>query len=168
MKAIVAVDSCWGIGCNNQLLFSIPEDMRYFREFTMGKTVVMGRSTLESLPGSKPLKNRVNVILSRNPSFRVESAKVCNSLEQLLECVSAYEQNDVIVIGGQTVYEQLLNYCSAVHVTKVEGFNGKADCFFPNLDELPNWSVESESEVKSHDGLTYAFYVYSNNNPLLY
>ncbi|MDR0197165.1 MAG: dihydrofolate reductase [Oscillospiraceae bacterium] len=163
MQAIVAVDESWGIGYNNNLLFSIPEDIRYFTDFTRHKVVVMGRRTLNSLPGSKPLKDRINIVMSNDKSFKTDSATVCFSVERLFYEIKDYNPNDVIVIGGQTVYEQLIDYCSAAHVTKVKK-TGKADRFFPNIDLLENWKVKSVSEEKEYNNIKYAFYVYCNEN----
>ncbi|MCL2078126.1 MAG: dihydrofolate reductase [Oscillospiraceae bacterium] len=161
MRAIVAVDELWGIGCNNKLLFSIPEDMRYFVNFTKNKVVVMGRLTLESLPGSKPLKDRTNIILSSDKNLKTEGATVCHCVEELLNQTRCYNPEDVIVIGGEAVYKQLLNYCTDIHVTKVKQ-TSKADKFFPNLNLLENWKIKSVSEEKAYNGIKYAFYVYYN------
>jgi len=174
MNAIVAVDEKWGIGREGELLFSIPEDMRFFKSVTEGKVVVMGRRTFESLPGGKPLKNRVNIVLTSGmtptggkttplQARYEERVIVCNSLDQLFEAVGEYDPDDVFVIGGQNLYEQLLGQCSRVFVTKV-GREKKADRWFPDLDSLDGWAAESKSEDREWSGLTYAFYVYINKN----
>ncbi len=154
MKAIVAVDKKWGIGKNNGLLFQIAEDMRFFRQQTLGKTVVMGRKTLESFPNGKPLKNRKNVVLGNPKNF--EELKTALSGENLL---------DVYVIGGGSVYNLLLPYCDSVLVTKVEA-DGDAEVFFPNLDEDENFFVSSDSgDVATESGYTIRFVTYENKNP---
>jgi len=167
MNAIVAVDQKWGIGCGGELLFSIPEDMKFFKNKTENKVVVMGHWTLKSLPGSKPLKNRVNIVLSKNARLKLDSVIVCNCIEQLLSIVSKYNPDDVFVIGGQELYSQLLDYCSHLYVTKVNA-EEMADRFFPNIDLLDNWIIEEKSEDKTHNGLTFAFYKYANKNTKRY
>ena len=127
MKAIVAVDKNWGIGKNNDLLFSIPEDMKFFRETTKGKVVVMGSNTLKSLPNGNPLKNRVNIVLSK--TVKRDDCIIVNNVEQLLETVKLYNPDDVYVMGGAMVYKTLLPYCSEILVTKVNA-DGFADVFF--------------------------------------
>ena len=163
MKAIVAVNENWGIGCNNKLLYSIPGDMKYFRATTMNKVVVMGRSTFESLPGSQPLKNRINIILSRDETLKIDSAIVCNSTEQLLDTIKAYDSNDVFLIGGQEIYSRLLEFCSEAYITKIKDNKG-ADKFFPNVDLMDNWVIEETSEEKIDNDICYRFCKYKNNN----
>jgi len=161
MNAIVAVDENWGIGCKGELLFSIPEDLKFFKDLTINKVVVMGHCTLKSLPNSKPLKNRINIVLSRDKDLELDSVMVCNSIDHLIETTSQYDSNDVIVIGGQDIYAQLLAYCSVVYVTKVKG-SRYADRHFPNIDEIPHWQIEHESDEKEHDGYKYVFCKYVN------
>lgn len=158
MNLIVAVSRNYGIGKDGRLLFSIPEDMRYFRDMTMGSTVVMGRATLESLPGGRPLKGRRNIVLSRDPMFRAEGVSVVNTLSQLAELL----EGDAFVIGGEAVYRLLLDYCQRAYVTAVEA-EPPADRFFPNLDEAEGWELESRSEPKLYEGLEYRFKVYRNH-----
>jgi len=159
MIASVAVDENWGIGYKGNLLFSIPEDMKFFRELTLNKVVVMGEGTFKSLPGAKPLKNRVNIVLSQDKEFRVESVIVCHSLEQLLAAVSRYNPDDVIVCGGQDIYNLLLDYCTAIYITKVKD-RKPADRHFPNIDLLDNWKTESQSGEMECNGLKYTRYKY--------
>jgi len=163
MVAIVIVDEYWGIGYNGDLLFTIPEDMKFFKEFTMNKVVVMGHSTFKSLPGGKPLKGRINIVLSRKKGLSLESAIICDSIEQLLDTVNVYNPDDVIVIGGQEIYSQLLDYCNAIYLTKVKA-DKKADKHFPSIDSLENWAIGSKSDEKEYGGLKYTFYKYINTN----
>ena len=165
MKFIVAVDNRWGIGKNGDLLLSIPEDMQYYRAVTRGKVVVMGYNTLLSLPGSKPAPARLNLVLADIPGLRVPGAVVCGSMEQLLALIAGFDGDDVFVVGGGSIYRQLTPYCSAAHITKM-GFDGEADTFITNLDELPAWSVASESESFDYEGIGYSFVVYRNDSPL--
>ncbi|MCL2069012.1 MAG: dihydrofolate reductase [Oscillospiraceae bacterium] len=163
MVAVVAVDENWGIGCDGELLYHIPEDKKFVREFTAGKVLVMGNATLKSLPGGKPLKNRINIVLSRDTSIKSDCVTVCNSVEELLDTVSVYNPDDVVVFGGEGIYKQLLDHCTAIYVTKIKG-SKKADRFFPDLDLLCNWQIESKSEEKEYNGLKYAFYKYIPRN----
>lgn len=159
MKMIVAVDKNWGIGKNNDLLVSIPADMKMFRTETSGKVVVMGRKTLESFPGGLPLKNRTNIVLSGNPDYQVNGAIVVHSLQELLEEIKKYPKDQVYCIGGDSVYKMLLPYCDTAQVTKID-FAYEADRYFPNLDEMPQWQVAAESEEQTYFDLEYRFVRY--------
>ena len=159
MKMIVAVDKNWGIGKNNDLLVSIPADMKMFRTETSGKVVVMGRKTLESFPGGLPLKNRTNIVLSGNPDYQVKGAIVVHSLQELLEEIKKYPKDQVYCIGGDSVYKMLLPYCDTALVTKID-FAYEADRYFPNLDEMPQWQVAAESEEQTYFDLEYRFVRY--------
>ena len=134
MKSIVAVDKRWGIGKNNDLLFSLPEDMKFFREKTAGKTVCMGYNTLLSFPGSKPLKNRTNIVLAPEGVER-EDCIVVHTLEELSSELSKYNSDDVFVIGGAMFYKTMVPYCDECYITKVDA-DGEATVFYPNLDEM--------------------------------
>lgn len=156
---IVAVDRNWGIGQNNKLLVSIPADMKFFREMTTGKVVVMGRRTLESFPNGLPLANRTNVILTRNQDYHVKNGCVCHTVEETLEELKKYRDQDIFVIGGESVYRQFLPYCNAVHVTKIDHAY-QADAFFPNLDEMEEWEITADSEEQTYFDLEYTFLKY--------
>ncbi|MDD7219078.1 MAG: dihydrofolate reductase [Clostridia bacterium] len=159
MNIIVAVDKNWGIGKNNRLLVSIPADMKMFREETTGKVVVMGRRTLESFPNGLPLKNRENIIITRNPSFQVKGAAVVHSIEEALEEVKKYPSEDVYCIGGDSIYKQMLPYCDVAHVTKID-FAYEADRYFPDLDKDPQWEITAESDEQTYFDLEYKFVKY--------
>lgn len=118
MNIIAAVDKNWAIGKNNELLVRIPMDQKFFRETTTGKVVVMGRKTLESFPNGLPLKNRTNIVLTHNPAYQVKDAIVVHSMEELHRELKKYDTDDVYVIGGQKIYEQLLDECDVAHITK--------------------------------------------------
>ena len=158
MKQIVAADKNWGIGKDGELLVRLPGDMKYFKEKTMGKTVVMGRSTLESLPNGKPLSGRTNIVLSRNPDFTAE-CKVCCSEEQLLRELKELPETETFVIGGSQIYETLLPYCDTVYVTKIDS-EFPADRYFTNLDESDEWELAWEGEPCTEKGVTYRFTEY--------
>lgn len=159
MKAIVAVDLNWGIGYKGQLLQSIPEDMKFFKETTLGNVVVMGRETFDSLPGKSPLKDRVNIVLTRNPSFSDPRLVVCHSVEETLEVLKQYDSNNVYIIGGEAIYKAFLPYCDELFITKIEA-EYNADKYFPNIDVQKEWTLESKSEVKEYKDIKFTFNVY--------
>ncbi|MCI9516720.1 MAG: dihydrofolate reductase [Lachnospiraceae bacterium] len=159
MNLIVAVDENWAIGKDNKLLVSIPSDMKFFRETTTGKVVVMGRKTLESFPNGLPLKNRTNIVLTRNRDYQVKDAIVVHSVPELLVKLDKYSSEDVYVIGGDSVYQELLPYCDVAHVTKINHVYA-ADSWFPNLDETGEWEITGESEEQTYFDLEYTFVRY--------
>lgn len=163
MNLIVAVDKNWAIGKDNKLLVSIPADMKFFRETTSGKVVVMGRKTLESFPGGRPLKNRTNIVLTTDTSYQVKDAVVLHSVEELLEELKKYQQEDIFVIGGESIYRQLLPYCTLAHVTKIDHAY-EADTYFPNLDEMEEWEMTGESEEQTYFDLEYTFVRYERKH----
>ena len=159
MNIIVAVDKNWAIGKDNKLLVSIPADMKMFRQETTGKVVVMGRKTLESFPNGLPLKNRTNIVLTGNKDYNVKDAIIVHTVEELLEEIKKYPSEEVYCIGGDSVYKQLLPYCDTAHVTKID-FAYEADSYFPNLDEMPEWTVTAESDEQTYFDLEYSFMKY--------
>lgn len=161
MKAILHADKEWGIGKNNDLMFSIPLDMKFFRETTINKVVVMGNNTLKSFPNGNPLKNRINIVLSRTQSRG--DCIVVKSIEELFVELKKYDSNDIFVIGGASIYKMLLPYCSEVLVTKVDAIGG-ADTFFENLDNNKNFELIFESEPVETNGYTIKFTTYKNSN----
>lgn len=160
MNMIVAVDSNWAIGHKGKLLVSIPEDMQFFRRETTGKVVVMGRKTLESFPNGLPLKNRVNVVITKDKEYNVKDAIICHSIEEALEVLKQYNDEDIYVIGGESVYRQFLPYCSVAHVTKIN-YSYDADTYFPNLDEMDEWTIEESSDERTYFDLEYEFVKYA-------
>ena len=159
MNIIVAADKNWAIGKNNKLLVSIPQDMKFFRETTTGKVVVMGRKTLESFPGGQPLKKRVNIGLTSDKNYHVNGADIVHSIDALLEELKKYPAEDIYVIGGESIYRQLLPYCDKAYVTKIEHAYD-ADTFFPNLDEDPQWRMTKTSDEQTYFDLEYEFTIY--------
>lgn len=159
MNLIAAVDKNWGIGLKNKLLVSIPDDMKFFRQTTTGKVVVMGRKTLESFPGRKPLKNRVNIVLTRDPDYKADGAVVVHDLDALYEELKKYPSEDIYVIGGESIYRQLLDECDVAHITKIN-YSYEADAFFPDLDKKPEWQITADSEEQTYFDLEYYFYKY--------
>lgn len=159
MNLIAAVDKNWAIGKNNQLLVRIPMDQKFFREMTTGKVVVMGRKTLESFPNGLPLKNRTNIVLTHNSGYEVKGAIIVHSLEELHKELEKYPSEDIYVIGGEKIYEQLLDECDVAHITKIE-FAYDADAYFPNLDEREDWQMTGDSEEQTYFDLEFYFYRY--------
>ena len=160
MNLIVAVDKNWAIGYKNDLLVSITDDMKFFRETTTGKVVIMGKNTLESFPNSKPLKNRVNIVIALEKDYKVDGATVVYSIEEALEEAKKYNTEDVFVIGGGSIYKQMLPYCDTAYVTYVN-YEYAADTFIPNLDEMPDeWEMVEESEENTYFDLEYYFRTY--------
>ncbi len=165
MNCIVNVDMNWGIGKNDQLLFTISADLKRFRALTTGKTVILGRRTLSTFPNGKPLKNRRNIILSRDSGLQIEGAEVYPDIPSMLRAVKMLPDDELCVIGGASVYEALLPYCTRAQVTKTLA-DGCADRFFPDLDKLPNWQIEAESEILEENGVRFQYVDYRNNEPL--
>lgn len=159
MNLIVAVDKNWGIGSKNKLLVTIPSDMKFFRETTSGKVVVLGRKTLETFPNGLPLKNRTNIILTNNKDFQAKGAIICHSVEEVLEELKKYDSEDIYIIGGGTIYRQFLPYCDVAHVTKID-HAFEADTYFPNLDEMEEWEVTADSEEQTYFDLEFQFVKY--------
>ncbi len=159
MNLIVAVDENWAIGNKNELLIRIPNDHKHFREETTGKVVVLGRKTLETFPQGLPLKNRTNIILSKNLSYKVKDAIVVHSVEELMEELKKYADEDIYIIGGDSVYKQMLPYCNVAHVTKIDHAY-EADAYFPNLDEDEEWEITAESDEQTYFDIAYYFLRY--------
>ena len=140
MNIIASADQNWAIGKDNQLLIHIPEDMKRFRRMTTGNVVVMGRKTLESFPNQAPLKDRVNIVMTRNTDYQPKGVVVVHSVEELEKELEKYNTDDVFVIGGDSIYKQLLDLCDTAHITKID-YAYEADSYFPNLDEREDWKM---------------------------
>ena len=159
MNLIAAVDKNWAIGKDNGLLVSIPADMKFFRETTTGKVVVMGRKTLDSFPNVLPLKNRINIVLTTDHSYQVKDAVIVHSKEELEEELQKYNSEDIYVIGGESVYRLLLDECDTAHITKID-YAYEADAFFPDLDKNPDWEIVADSEEQTYFDLEFYFLKY--------
>lgn len=166
MRAILHADKEWGIGKSNGLMFSLPADMKFFRETTTDNVVVMGSNTLKSFPGGKPLKNRTNIVLYPDGEDR-DDCKIVRSLEELFAEIKKYDPEKVFVIGGAMMYKTLLPYCTEVLVTKVDAVGG-ADAYFENLDENPNFTLVYKSETIETNGYKINFCTYRNENVTKY
>lgn len=159
MQMIVAAAENWAIGKDGDMLWHLPEDMRFFRKMTTGNVVVMGRKTLDSFPGGKPLKNRTNLVLTRDQGFYREGVLTAHDLEEALAILKAYEPERVFIAGGGDIYRQFLPLCDTVYVTRVyKAF--QADTFFPNLDAASEWELSFAGEKMEWDGLSFAFTTY--------
>lgn len=159
MNLIVAVDSKWGIGKNGNLLFRIPEDMKFFKQKTLGTIIVMGRKTLESFPNRKPLENRTNIVLTSNPDYKKEGSIICNTKEAVLEQLKKQESDNIFIIGGESIYKQFLPYCDTAYVTKIY-HTFCADTYMENLDENKDWTLSEKSELLTYKNISFAFTKY--------
>ena len=160
MIAISAVDKNWAIGNQGKLLISLPEDQKgVFKKYTAGHTVVYGRKTLETFPMAQPLDRRINIVLSGNRDYKVKNAVVVHSIEELLGELRAYPSEDIYIIGGESIYRQMLPYCDTAHITKID-YAYEADAYFPNLDEDPDWEVTADSDEQTYFDIAYTFVRY--------
>ncbi len=163
MDMIVAVDRNWGIGKGNDLLFHIPEDMKFFRQMTLGKNVICGKKTLLSFPGGKPLPNRRHFVLTHGELDENECLVKVSSLDDLFDKIKDIPSGDVMVIGGESIYRQLLPFCEKVYVTKIDDEDPEADVFFPCLDHDKNFVLlDNGEETVSQNGKKFCFTVYEN------
>lgn len=160
MKCIVAVDNSFGIGRGADLLFHIPADLKKFKEITTGKVIIMGKNTLLSLPNQQPLPDRINIVLST--TLHRDDCVICPSLTALWKVLEPYNSDDVIVIGGEEVYKQLLCHCTTAYVTKVCA-QANATSFFPDIDLMDNWRMINKSPKQIYNNLEYYFCEYKNN-----
>lgn len=161
MKMIAVADQTGGIGCDGSLLVDLPTDMRYFREKTSGSVVIMGRKTLESFPGGKPLPNRRNIVLSRTlQSDEVSGFELCRSAEQAVKLVKDEDQEHVFVVGGGEIYKLMLPYVDEALITELETTIDSADTFIPVFAREPGWELISRSDPVCENGVTYTSAVY--------
>ena len=164
MKLILAADANWAIGKDGGLLCHLPGDLKFFKEKTLGMTVVMGRTTLESLPGGKPLPKRENIVLTTNKDFSREGVTVAHSEAELDQILADKDTNQVMIMGGGKVYRDFLHRCDTCYITKIyQAFDG-ADTHFVNLDEMPEFKVVWESDVQEENGIRYQFFEYRRVN----
>ncbi len=162
MISIVAVDRNWGIGENNRMPWKIPGEQLFFKEKTYGGIVIMGRKTLESLPGGRPLEGRRNIVMTRNPDFKKDGVEIAESPEVLLSLVRGEDSRNVFLIGGSQIYRLLTPYCREAYITKVKG-KYDVDTYHPDLDRDSDWHITDVSEeIVSSNGIAYTRYVYEN------
>ena len=163
MNIIVTADANWGIGYNGKPLVNIPADFRFFREVTEGKVVVMGRKTMERLPGRKPVPGRVNLVLSNARKWQVKDAEQIRSLEELKERLRDFASEDIFIMGGEDLFREMLPLCDTVHVTRMDE-TYPADAWFPNLDEMKEWQITGDSEEQTYFDIEYRFFRYERRN----
>ena len=156
---IASADRNWGIGYQNELLTRIPSDMKFFRSKTIGNVIVMGRKTLESFPNGLPLKQRTNIVLTSKKDYQVKGAVLVHSVEELLEELKKYQEEEIYVIGGESVYRQLEPYCDTAYITRID-HAFQADTHFPNLDASEEWELTETSEEHTCFDLEYVFTCY--------
>ncbi len=159
MKILVAVDENWGIGKNNDLLIRIPADQKMFRQMTTGNVIIIGRKTLDSFPNGAPLKDRVNIVLTKSEREKKGDEILLHSVEDVLAEVKKYNDKEIYVAGGESIYKQFLPYCKTAYVTKIDR-KYEADVCFPNLDEDPEWELVETSEEQIYFDTTYHFLTY--------
>lgn len=159
MRIIVAVDKHWAIGNKNQLLVNIPHDQKRFRDETLGKVIIMGRKTFESLPGGQPLYGRENIVLSRDANFLPKGVTVCHTMEEVLSFIKEKDSDEIYVIGGEEIYNQFLPLCDQADVTWID-FAYDADAHFPNLDLSDAWELTEESDEQTYFDLCYTYRTY--------
>ena len=164
ISAIIAVDNNWGIGYNGDLLEYIPEDLKYFKALTTGHVVVMGSKTWDSLP-KRPLPNRFNVIVTRNPqhfhSFSDTESYMSLGLQETINLMKdPFNHKEKFIIGGGQIYKELLPFCDRVYVTKIYKDHENVDTYFPNLDESPEWKVSTHTDLQMSVNIPYAFLTY--------
>ena len=159
MKLIAAVDKNWAIGYKGRLLASIRADQMNFKKLTIGKVVVLGRKTMDTFPGGRPLPQRRNIILSHNPNYSVKDAEVVHSKEELLELIKDVDTDDVFIIGGESIYREFLPLCDTAVITKIN-YAYEADAYFPNLDADEEWECVEEGDEQTCFDMEFCFTTY--------
>lgn len=166
LRAILCCDNKFGIGKKNDLLFHLPLDMKFFRETTSGHTVAMGENTLISFPNSKPLKNRTNIVLSGDITHNHDRVINVHSLDDFKKEIRNHlEVGDVFIIGGASIYNQMLPYYDEIYLTKVNE-DGGAEVFFKNVDEDPSYELIKQGEPLLDNGHEISFCTYKNLNKM--
>lgn len=160
MKLIAAVDENWGIGQGGQLLCRISADMKQFREKTVGNVIILGRKTLLTFPGGKPLPGRENLVLTKDKTFALPGATLCYSVADAIEKVQAYNGKEIFIIGGESVYEQFLPHCGTAYITKIRKRFSQCDAFLANLDKNPQWELVQEGDEQREGDVAFTFAVY--------
>ena len=163
MNFIVAVDQNWGIGRGGALLQPISADLKQFKEKTMNRVVILGRKTLQTFPGGRPLTGRTNIILTRQENFSVKGGIVCHSYAELFTLLASYRKNDIFIIGGGEIYNELIPYCSIGYITKIHK-SYAADTSIMNLDTKQNWRiVKEEGPYRFQKDIYYTYLEYHNS-----
>lgn len=168
IATVVAVDNNWGIGSNNELLAHIPEDLKNFKKLTENNIIIMGRKTYDSLP-NRPLPNRTNVVISSKTSLLKDKGTIFCSMDfikNFLEMGQTCYNKDVdyFVIGGGSIYKELLPYCEKVYLTKIHHSYENVDTYFPNIDDMPEWELTMSSDVRKYNDIEYQFCIYKRED----
>lgn len=158
MNMICAVDEKWGIGRDGDLLIRIPEDMKYFRDKTMGKTIIMGRKTLESLPHGKPLAGRNNIVLTSNKKFHCEGAIIVHDETEMRGAIQSLGE-PCLLIGGASIYNSFYSLCEEIYITKIHADLG-ADTFIKDISRAPDFILCDESVELEYNNIKYTHQVY--------
>lgn len=156
MELIVAVYDDWGIGRDGTQPVTLRADRKFFREQTRGATVIAGRRTVMDFPGQQPLPGRTNILLSRQ-QIMLPGFVICHSPEEVLAQTAGQEK--VMVIGGGSVYRQMLPMCDRAIVTKVH-YTPRSDTFIPDLDKSDDWILQQVLQAGQEDGIDYEMCVY--------
>lgn len=167
MILIFAVDKNWNIGFGGRMLADLPEDLKRFRKITEGNIVIMGRKTLEAIPGQNPLPNRINIVVTRNKEFDNKGFHIVNDLDNLIPLLKEINPDNemkVFVTGGETIVRQLMPYCSKAYITKIDKSFEETDTCIPNLDLDKTWKIANESEIYSQNDLKYKYVDYIRIN----
>ena len=159
MNMIVTADARWGIGYKDKLPVQIPRNQKLLAEETAGKVVVVGRKGLQTFPQGMPLQGRTTIVLSRNVNCNIKGATVVHSVEELRKMLEKYRSEDIFIVGGESVFAQMLPYCDVVHVTKIDHAYA-ADKFFADLDKDPEWHITAESDEQTYFDIAYEFIKY--------
>lgn len=163
MNLIASVDENWGIGRENALLYHLPEDLKYFKEKTTGKVIICGKNTLLSFPGSRPLPNRVHLVLTHTDFPENEQMLVFHDTDSLLQKAASFPADDVFLAGGESVYRQLYKKCRFAYITKINSSAVPATAFLPDLDRDPDFRLLSQGERQvSQNGIAFCFCLYEN------
>lgn len=159
LNLIACIDENYGLSWQNNLLYQLPFDLAHFKQLTLNKVVIMGYNTFMSLPLQQPLKNRINIVLSKN--HQLSNCLCFTSLNQLFNYLNDNNFPEVFVIGGATIYQQLLPYCTKAYLTIVQG-QKTADTFFPKIFDLANWKLREKSLTYTYNQTKYCFTIYQN------
>ena len=160
MELIVAVYDDWGIGKDGTQPIALSADRKFFRETTKGTMVIVGRKTLADFPGGRPLPNRVNVVMTRQ-DVEIPDVVMCHSPEEAAELAKTAER--AMVIGGGSIYKQMLPYCDTAYITKVHT-TPESDTFFPNLDKDPQWKLTEILQSGEENGISFEMCLYKKAN----
>lgn len=160
VAAIACIDLNFGIGYKNQLLFNIKEDLEYFKTITKDSIVIMGHNTWKSLP-KKPLPNRVNIVITNNPPNNTDAVYVnLEGIKKYLDVHAPKTSNNIFIIGGESIYKELLPYCEHIYLTRVHEEAKNVDTYFPNIIGSDSWEISSMSEIKENNNIHYQFCIY--------